>query len=206
MSARRYEPVLEGLALLAVTFPLAVGLHVSTLWFVVPLAVITFTKRPYLEYGLSLERPGSVGFHAVVVTVVFVPYAICHYLLAHWWEGATFHFRLPPDVLRAMIDQVLLIALPEEFFFRGYLQTQFDLVWGRPYRLFGVAWGVGMPAAAALFAVCHVLFGGPVRLIVFFPGLLYGWLRVRTGTIAVPTLYHAFSNLLMQTMLVSLSA
>ena len=206
MSARGHGPVIEGLALLTVTYPLAVGLHLSTLWFVVPLTVITLTKRPYPEYGLSLERPGSVGFHVAVVGLVFVPYAIGHCWLAHWWDPATFHLRLPADVLGSAFDQVLLIALPEEFFFRGYLQTQFDQVWGRPYRLFGADWGIGLPLAAALFALCHVLFGGPLRLIVFFPGLLYGWLRARTGTIAVPTLYHAFSNLLMSTLLVSLSA
>ena len=41
-------------------------------------------------------------------------------------------------------------------------------------------------------------------VIVFFPGVLYGWLRARTGTIAIPTLYHAASNLLMEVMLESL--
>lgn len=206
MSARRYEPAIEGLALLAITFPLAIGLHLPTLWFVVPLVVITFTKRPYPEYGLCLDRPGGLGFHTAVVAIVFIPYVIGHALLAHWWLGTSFRFRLPPDLLRSTADQVLLIALPEEFFFRGYLQTQLDQVWNRPYRLLGADWGIGLPLAAALFAVCHVPFGGPARLIVFFPGLLYGWLRERTGTIAVPMLYHAFSNLLMQTMLVSLSA
>jgi len=206
VSARRYQPALEGLALLAVTLPLAVGLHLSTLWFVIPLAVVTFTKRPYPEYGLGFDRPGNLRFHILVATLVFIPYAVGHYLLAHWWFGAHFQFQLPSELLRSIFDQVLLIALPEEFFFRGYLQTQFDQVWGRPYRLLGAEVGIGLPLAAALFAACHVLFGGPARLIVFFPGLLYGWLRARTGTIAVPTLYHAFSNLLMQTMLVSLSA
>ena len=206
MSARRYQPVVEGLALLLVTFPLAVGLHVSTLWFVAPLLVISFAKRPYADYALTLQKPGGIGFHAVVSLTVFVPYLIGHYLLAHWWCGAHFTFRLPPDLLRSTVDQVLLIGLPEEFFFRGYLQTQFDQVWNRPYRLFGANWGIGLPVASALFALCHVFSGGAGRLIVFFPGLLYGWLRVRTGTIAIPALYHAFSNLLMQTMLLSLSA
>jgi len=206
VSVHRYEPVIEGLALLAVTFPIAIGLHLSTLWFVVPLAVLTLTKRPYPEYGLCFDRPGSIRFHGAVIAIVFLPYAIGHYLLAHWWLGTSFRFRLPPDLLRSTFDQVLLTALPEEFFFRGYLQTQFDRVWDRPYRLFGADWGIGLLLAAALFAGCHVPFGGPGRMIVFFPGLLYGWLRERTGTIAVPTVYHAFSNLLMQTMLVSLSA
>ena len=48
--------------------------------------------------------------------------------------------------------------------------------------------------------------GGPARLIVFFPGVLYGWLRARTDTIVVPTLYHAASNVLMQIMLASLAS
>jgi membrane protease YdiL (CAAX protease family) len=205
VSARRYQPVLEGLALLVVTFPLAVGLELSTLWFVTPLVVISVAKRPYADYALTFQRPGGIGFHALVSATVFVPYVIGHYLLAHWWFGARFTLRLPPDLLRSAVDQVLLIGLPEEFFFRGYLQTQFDQVWRPQYRLFGANWGIGLPAAAALFALCHVPLGGPGRLIVFFPGLLYGWLRIRTGTIAVPALYHAFSNLLMQTMLLSLS-
>lgn len=201
----RYQPAIEGMVLLVLTFPLAVGLHLSTLWFVVPLAVITYAKRPYAEYGLSLERPGSLRLHLAVLTCVFVPYVIGHYLLAHWWLGAHFQLTLPAGLLRACFDQVLLIALPEEFFFRAYLQTQFDRVWGRPWRVLGAPLGVGLPVAAGLFALCHVPFGGPGRLIVFFPGLLYGWLRARTGTIAVPTLYHALSNVLMQIMLTSLS-
>ena len=204
VNLRRYQPIVEGLVLLALTLPLAVGLHLPTLWFLVPVAVITFRRRPYARYALSLRRPGSVYFHAAVMAAVFVPYVIGHYAFARWVLGATFRFRVPPELISSVLDQIVVIALPEEVFFRGYLQTQFDLVWGRPYRLLGAQLGAGMMAAAALFAACHVIHGGPARLIVFFPGLLYGWLRARTGTIAVPCLYHAASNVLMEVMLASL--
>jgi len=193
------------LALLAVTFPLAAGLHLPTLWFLAPLALITFTKRPYSRYGLTWGRPGSVAFHITVVLVVFLPYVIGHYLFAHWRFGAHFHLRWPPAFLESVIDQVLAIALPEEFFFRGYFQAQCDRVFGRPYRCLGAKCGIGLPVAAAVFAVCHTVYGGPGRLIVFFPGLLYGWLRARTSTIAVPAAYHAVSNILMSIMLASLT-
>ena len=202
----RYQPIVEALALLAITFPAALALHQPTLWLLAPFALLTFTKRPYSRYGLTLDRPGSIRLHASVVAAIFVPYVFGHYALAHWTAGARFNFRLPPDVLSSAVDQVLVIGLPEEFFFRGYLQTQLDQACGTPYRLLGARWGIGLPLAAALFAACHLLYGGPVRLLVFFPGLLYGWLRARTGTIVVPTLYHAASNLLMQIMLASLSA
>jgi membrane protease YdiL (CAAX protease family) len=206
VSWHRYRPVAEALALLLVTFPLAVGLHQSALWFVLPFALVSLAKRPYTDYGLSVENPGSFRFHVAVIVVVFVPYLIGHYLLAHLTAGLGFHFRVPARFPAEAVDQVLLTALPEEFFFRGYFQTQLDRVYGRPYEFLGAKWGVGLPVAAALFAACHVVYGGPARLTVFFPGLLYGWLRARTGTILVPTFYHAGSNLLMQLMLASLSA
>jgi len=202
---RRYRPIAEAVALLAVTFPLAVGLHLPTLWLVVPFAWVTFTKRSYVTYGLTLRRPGSVGFHVAVSIAVFVPYMIGHYALAHWWQGAGFRLRVPVHFGESVIEQALVIALPEEFFFRGYLQTQLDRVWQRPYTILGTPCGVGLPVAAAVFAACHVPYGGVGRLVVFFPGLLYGWLRARTDTIAVPALYHAASNLLMQIMLASLT-
>lgn len=202
---QRYRPVAEALALLLVTLPLAVGLHQPALWFLLPFALITLTGRPYATYALTVRRPGSLRFHAALVLAVFPPYALGHYLLAHWGWGLDFHFRLPPAFFMSVIDQVLLIALPEEFFFRGYFQTEMDRAWGKPYEFLGARWGAGLLVASAVFAACHVVHGGPTRLVVFFPGLLYGWLRARTGTILVPALYHAASNLLMQIMLASLS-
>lgn len=202
---RNYRPIAEAVALLAVTFPLAVWLRVPSLWLLAPLALITLTDRPYRDYGLTWEQPGSVAFHAAVLLVIFPSYALGHYALAHWWFGASFRFRWPPEFLESVVDQVLAVALPEEFFFRGYFQTECDRVLGKPYRWLGAACGPGLPLAAAVFALCHVVFGGPPRLIVFFPGLLYGWLRARTSTIAVPVAYHAVSNLLMSIMLASLA-
>ena len=96
---RSLRPLAEALALLAVTFPLAVWLHVPTLWLLTPLALITFTNRSYAMYGLTWARPGSPAFHAIVVLVVFPTYALGHYALAHWWFGASFHFRWPPGFL-----------------------------------------------------------------------------------------------------------
>ncbi len=200
-----YAPLLEALAVLALTLPLALGLHLPTLWFLVPVVVIVATRRRSEPYGLTLTNPGSARLHVAMWLIVFLPYLAGHYLWGVWWQGASFELRWPPQLWRVAIDQVLIVALPEEMFFRGYLQTQFDKTFAKPFRLFGANYGWGLPLAAALFAVCHVFNGGPARLIVFFPGLWYGWLRTRTDTIAVPALYHAASNVLMQIMLSSLT-
>ena len=49
---------------------------------------------------------------------------------------------------------------------------------------------------AFIFAVGHVLTIPHVsRLAVFFPALLFGWLRARTGGIGAGVLFHAMCNL-----------
>ncbi|HYD49829.1 MAG TPA: CPBP family intramembrane glutamic endopeptidase [Terriglobales bacterium] len=200
----RLPPAAEGLLLLAITLPLALAFNFPTLWLLMPLALLAVTARPYEPYGLEWGRYGSWRFHLVVCTAVFVPYCIGHYLSAYWWQGADFTLRVPPQFPRQIIEQFLLIALPEEMFFRGYLQSQFDRSWGTRWKVLDAQVGPGWLAANVLFAFCHIFRGGPARLIVFFPGLLYGWLRARTGSIAAPVTYHAVSNLLMQVMLESL--
>jgi membrane protease YdiL (CAAX protease family) len=94
--------------------------------------------------------------------------------------------------------QLGLVALPEEHFFRGYLQGRLDLRWGTPWRLLGVPVGWGLPATALAFALLHpILIPGVSRLLVFFPALLFGWLRAREGSLGAAVIVHAGCNLLL---------
>jgi hypothetical protein len=104
--------------------------------------------------------------------------------------------RWPPDFAEMALAQIVAVALPEEFFFRGYLQTRLAEGWPATRRLLGAPVGRALVASAALFAVGHVLVdGNPIRLAVFFPGLVFGWMRARTGSILAGTLFHAMCNL-----------
>jgi membrane protease YdiL (CAAX protease family) len=50
---------------------------------------------------------------------------------------------------------------------------------------------------AALFALVHLATEPDVqKLAVFFPGLLFGWLRAWRGGIGAAILFHAMSNVL----------
>ncbi len=202
----RSLPVLETFVLLVVTLPLAVVFHLPTLWFVIPFVVITARGRNYEDYGLTWRNPGTWRFHAVVILLVFGTYLAGHYLFGRLVLGAPFELRLPGSFGWLVADQLLAIGLPEEFFFRGYMQTHFDRAFGRSWRFAGAHFGWGLPLSAVIFAACHTIHGNPARLIVFFPGLFYGWLRARTDTIAVPAVYHAASNILMSVMLASFGA
>jgi hypothetical protein len=98
-----------------------------------------------------------------------------------------------------LLVQFLVVALPEEVFFRGYVQGRLAPLFRRRIRVLGVDLGMHVVVASALFAIAHlVAIPAPFRLAVFFPGLLFGWLRERTGGVLAPTLMHAASNVLLE--------
>jgi membrane protease YdiL (CAAX protease family) len=97
---------------------------------------------------------------------------------------------------RAALYQAAAVAVPEEFFFRAFLQRGLESRGGRCFRLAGARLGWGWPAAAALFALAHLVSSGqPAQLLVFFPGLVFGWLWARRESIAGPVVFHVMCNL-----------
>ena len=197
---RRFAPAIEALLALAVTLPLAIVLRYPTLWFLVPFVIIMASGRPYDAYGLTLRRPGSLRFHLVTASAIFGGYALLHYGFARLVLGLRFVPTLPPDFAEVVFTQLIVVGLSEEFFFRGYLQTQLNRCFGRPWQFLGARCGWGLILAALLFGVCHIVTGDLTRLRVVFFGLFAGWLRERTDTIAVPAAYHGFANVLYEFM------
>lgn len=129
--------------------------------------------------------------------------------LAHWW-WQTFApicprwlgslsppLRLPPDFLLLALSQLLVVALPEELFFRGYLWTRLQGRWPARWRLAGAPLGWAWILSSALFAVGHVAVDlDPQRFAVFFPALVFGWMRARADSIVPGLTFHALCNLL----------
>jgi uncharacterized protein len=89
------------------------------------------------------------------------------------------------------------VALPEEVFYRGYLQPRLEERWPPTRRWLGVPLGRAAVLACALFALGHFLGEwNPMRLGPFFPGLLFAWLRNRSGSVVGAVTYHALCNIL----------
>jgi len=104
--------------------------------------------------------------------------------------------RFSPKLLEDTLAQVVAVALPEEFFFRGYLQGRLAEAWPARRHCWGAPVGRALVVTAALFALGHLLVdGNPLGLAVFFPGLVFGWMREKTGSILAGTLFHALCNL-----------
>ena len=136
----------------------------------------------------------AVGWGLGLAAIFFPPFWIGYVL---WWQPSQ---AFSPAVLAPLLDeapgQLLVIALPEEAFYRGYLQRAFDDVWKPRVKILGAEIGFGLVASAALFALGHLLTEWhPNRLAVFFPALLFGWIRARTGGIGAGVVFHALCNL-----------
>lgn len=111
------------------------------------------------------------------------------------WAGGT--LRLPPGTLLSALNQIVVVALPEELFFRGYLMGKLEERWPARVRVLGAPVGWALPVSALLFAFGHFLVDfNPQRLSVFFPGLVFGWMRLRARSLAAGTVFHALCNVL----------
>lgn len=114
------------------------------------------------------------------------------------WHSPDADFGAPPlfRTFDSALGEVMMIALPEEAFYRGYLLTALDDIWPPTRRLLGAPVGIGLVVSSAIFALGHLLTEfDPSRLAVFFPALVFGWLRARTGGVGAAILFHAFCNL-----------
>lgn len=96
--------------------------------------------------------------------------------------------RFSVPSVELVVTQLLLVALPEEAFFRGYLQHSFG--GGSRSVVLGsvLFWGAHLPA--------YLVTGDASALLVFFLSLVMGWLYDRTGNILPGIIFHGCANTL----------
>jgi CAAX protease family protein len=162
-----------------------------------PVLVLTAARRDFAAYGLTtagwLRGLRLVGLAAAVVLPLFVT----GYFL--FW-GALAGKTITPGFGRSLAWEVpwqfLVIALPEEVFFRGYLQTNLTRLFPGAQRRWIGGQGPAIVLTSAIFAIVHVAPSlEPMRAAVFFPSLVFGFLRARTGSVVAPIAFHALANL-----------
>jgi membrane protease YdiL (CAAX protease family) len=154
--------------------------------------------NPIAPRRLVRDALKALSWAALLVIVFFPPFWLAY---RTWWDAQVFVLTPPASVLDEVTGQLLVVAFPEEAFFRGFLQGELDALWKGRVRVLGADIGWGMVVSAAVFAVGHVLTSPhPARLAVFFPALVFGWLRARTGGVGAGTAFHAACNLFSATL------
>ncbi len=154
--------------------------------------------------GLSPKRIAKDAFASLAwalgaFAIVAVPFAIAFPIYFHVHRA--FHWQAVTASLELLSGQVLVIALPEEAFFRGFLQTELEPLFARRVRVLGADLSLAIPVASVIFALGHLFTNAQAsRLAVFFPSLLFGFLRTRTRGIGASFMFHALCNLLSATL------
>jgi uncharacterized protein len=186
---------------------------VATLSFLyLPLLGMRRRGEDYRDYGLNLRTWRQDLRLFVVLTALVTPAFLLGFwafaegleLLPESWVAVispypqAYHFapRLPDRFWEWVIDNVLVVALPEEFFYRGYLQARLRDGWPEGKVVYGARLGRAFWVTQILFAIGHLAIFEAWRLAVVFPALLFGWMRERTGGILGAALFHAACNLL----------
>jgi membrane protease YdiL (CAAX protease family) len=148
---------------------------------------------------VARDAGNALAWSLGLVAIVVPPFVVGFRMYRH--VATSFHFMAPASIADEVFGQALVIALPEEAFYRGYLMTALEDLWGRPWTIAGAKLGWGWIASSALFAVGHALTITSVeRLAVFFPALVFGWLRARTRGVGASASFHVLCNVLASTL------
>ena len=160
--------------------------------------------RSETEAGITISwSKRDLLFGLAAIGILLIPVALGNHVLRTEILSMNFQFswsnyeRLETPIAQEILFQICGVALPEEFFYRGYLQTAFEQHFKQKEKCARHATVIAVILASALFALAHLPSGNVTRLLTFFPGLLFGFLRTRTGGLIAPILCHAACNLMM---------
>ena len=149
-----------------------------------------FEKRDLKHFGLELRdwRMRDIGLALKAAVIILPPF-----IFFHLSQGG---FGSPDKIFSLILTEIFLVGLPEEIFFRGYLQTHLEDVLPKRFELLEVKFGLGLCLTSALFALAHYMLRRDLlSLSVFFPALVFGWLKERTGRVLAPAVFLALSNI-----------
>jgi membrane protease YdiL (CAAX protease family) len=140
--------------------------------------------------GFFRSDPRGVFAGLAVSAVLLSIYTAVIYIYG-LYSGQKLVFNSLPAAF--ILTQLLMVALPEEVFFRGYLQNKL----GNNIR--------GVIIVSLLFALGHFItlcLGGGHNIAIcsqavltFFPSLVMGYLYLKTKTLWASIIFHFFANI-----------
>jgi membrane protease YdiL (CAAX protease family) len=208
--------VLAAVRIAALAVPLLqqlVGALAVAAFLYAPVKLLEQRGQDAYDAGWRFDRLGTdLGWGLFACAVILPPFTLAFSWFVHElprlppelatrlapYVGAAhpLRFRVGPDPwdLAGRIAGTAAVAFSEEFFYRGYLTLRLEERWPPTTCILGAPMGRAALLAAALFAAGHLLEPAPWRLAVFFPALVFAWLRARTGTVVGAAVCHFVFN------------
>lgn len=174
------------------------SLIAALLFLYLPLIIIRREKSDPIAYGFTFGNiKQALLANVLAIALLFPPFIVGFYLWQTKVVGIEISPGIPGDLINRVLVQFIVVALPEEAFYRGYVQTKLEKLFPQKVRLWKLEFSAANFGASFLFAIGHVItWRNPLRFNVFFPGLIFGMMRSATGSIAAGVLFHALCNLL----------
>jgi membrane protease YdiL (CAAX protease family) len=177
----------------------------SEAWLTVPflflsaaILPILFRKKNLSDLGLDLERFVSSLRVLCKTSLVIFPVFLCGIFLLKHYKVPLPMCPIVPEKrwLSWLVYQFMYIAISEEVFFRGYLQSNiYYLLTLTLQKNAAFLALMSVTISAGIFAVFHsMLLGNILAIITFIPGLILGWLFFKTKSIFAPILFHGLAN------------
>ena len=189
--------IMPGYALPFVVYALVIAAILAMRLFLPWPYVVSISALIMLAVPFFL-KPGSrdLKWHprGIILGLLVSAVLLAAYLAVIWGYGLYSGQSLTINRLSYsfILMQLLLVALPEEAFFRGYLQQKF----GNSIK--------SVVVVSALFAVGHFVtlcLGGnhapavcAQAILTFFPSLVMGYLYIATGTLWASIIFHFLAN------------
>lgn len=168
------KTLISYLIILALSFMLY-GLRLSNSIYYASLPVLMVLLPVIVKHKIKLRfslKDAAAGI--IVSLIILVPY--------YFLTGGTLHKMSYSFIL----FQLLSVSLPEEIFFRGFLQDST----GKTFK--------AVIFVSLLFSLAHLpkaIFTNEwILLLSFFPSLVMGWLYMKTNNILPCTIFHLFAN------------
>jgi len=181
-------PVARGLATAGVAMAIAFPIFVAAYFAFYEIACTSRALAQFVPPGMCMRYGGLAALH-------FPPISV----LAHGVHDTALS-------LEWCAVEVVVVALPEELFFRGFLLRVLEQRFPPRRRWKGGGIGLALVLSSLAFALVHLpKDGDPRALATFAPGLLFGWMRSRTGSILASTTTHASANILIRTIELAVS-
>lgn len=104
-------------------------------------------------------------------------------------------WRFPAEPAKLVAYHLFFVAIPEELYYRGFVQSRLDEVWAPRWTILGARVGPGLLAASVIFALGHSVVAAQWwHPAIVVPSLVFGWMRARTGGVMAGAFFHAWSN------------
>jgi uncharacterized protein len=204
MTGRRVQPLIVAGLAAAMFVPLfilrGIGAFDFWWWMSANLAVLlaltsVLDRRQLILFAQDiLERPAvKIGWGIVAAAalygVFFAGNILARRILPFAGSGISqvYGFKAGASPLRVIFLMTLVIGPGEELFWRGYLQRNFQELWGG---------AKGFLAATAVYALVHAGSGNPMLVLAAAVcGLFWGYLYLRTKSILLVLISHTIWDL-----------